>query len=111
MRGRDTPEIQAVGELCGNLAALGAGVYVVWSTAVAFAGGTFPLTGVTVHGGIGLGLLWAFVADPLVASVAVLCTYLLVAARHARHADRAGRRRPRRSGEHPGSVLTRRRVR
>lgn len=79
MRGRDTPEIQAIGQLCGNLAVMAGGLYVVWSTAVAFAGGTIPLTGVTVHGGVGFGILWAFVADPLLASLAVVSMYVLVA--------------------------------
>jgi hypothetical protein len=79
MRGRDTPEIQAIGQLCGNLAVVGGGLYVVWSTAIAFAGGTIPLTDIAVHGGVGFGILWALVADPLLASLAVLCTYVLVA--------------------------------
>ncbi|HZR13271.1 MAG TPA: hypothetical protein VFC33_08475 [Acidimicrobiia bacterium] len=78
MRRRDAPEIQAIGQLCGNLVALGAGLGVVWSTAVAFAGGRFPLTAVHVAGGIRTGLLWTFVADPVLVSVAVLVAYVLV---------------------------------
>lgn len=79
MRARTAAEAQAVGELCGNLVVLATAAYVVWSTIVAFAGGTLPLTPWELPGGAGFGALWTFVVDPLIVSLALVAAYLLVA--------------------------------
>jgi hypothetical protein len=78
-RVRSAAEAQALGELCGNLVVLATAVYVVLSTIVAFGGGTLPFTDVHVAGGVGFGLLWMFVVDPLIVSLALVGAYVLVA--------------------------------
>lgn len=45
--------------------AVAAVLLATWWTVVAFVGGTMPVLGLQTEGGIGLGLLWLFVADPL----------------------------------------------
>lgn len=51
----------------------------VWWTLTAFLGGRMPLLGIDTDGGVGFGLLWLFVIDPIVMSVAVtLSTWLAV---------------------------------
>jgi hypothetical protein len=79
MRGRSAAEALALGQLCGNLVVAATAVYVILSTVVAFGGGTIPLTHLHVDGGLGLGLLWTFIVDPLLVSVALVAAYLLVA--------------------------------
>jgi hypothetical protein len=79
MRARTAAEAQALGELCGNIMALATAAYVTWSTVIAFAGGTVPLTRWDVAGGAQLGLFWMFVIDPLVVSVALVLAYVAVA--------------------------------
>lgn len=79
MRGRSAAEAQALGQLCGNLVVVATAAYVILSTVVAFGGGTIPLTRIDVHGGVGFGLVWTFVVDPLMVSVALVAAYLLVA--------------------------------
>jgi hypothetical protein len=79
MRGRSAAEAQALGQLCGNLVVAAAAVYVILSTIVAFGGGTIPLTHLHVDGGFGFGLLWTFIVDPLLVSLALVAAYLLVA--------------------------------
>jgi hypothetical protein len=79
MRARTAAEAQAIGELFGNLVAVATGAYVIWSTIIAFTGGSVPLTQWHVAGGVGLGALWMFVVDPFLASVALVVAYVLVA--------------------------------
>jgi hypothetical protein len=79
MRVRSAAEAQALGELCGNLVVLATAAYLVWSTLVAFRGGTLPLTPVHVAGGVAFGLLWMFLVDPLIVSLALVGAYVLVA--------------------------------
>lgn len=79
MRSRSAAEAQALGELCGNIVALGTAAYVVWSTVTAFMGGTVPLTRVHVDGGASFGLLWMCVVDPLVVSINLMLAYVAVA--------------------------------
>jgi hypothetical protein len=78
MRGRSAAEAQALGQLCGNLVIVATAAYVVLSTVVAFGGGTIPLTHLHIDGGVGFGLLWMFVVDPLLVSLALVAAYLLV---------------------------------
>ena len=40
-----------------------------WMTVVAFVGGTMPVIGWQTDGGIGTGLVWLFVVDPVVLTV------------------------------------------
>lgn len=63
----DTPvPVQVV----GGALALAAAVWATWCTVIAFAGGTMPLIGVETEGGVGFGLLWLFVFDPIAMTVA-----------------------------------------
>ena len=77
MRARTAAEAQALGELCGNIMALTTAAYVTWSTVIAFAGGTIPLTHWHIGGGAGAGLLWMCIVDPLVVSIALVALDLL----------------------------------
>lgn len=79
MRSRTAAEAQALGELCGNVMALAAAAYVIWSTVVAFTGGTIPLTHWRITGGAGIGVLWMCIVDPLLASAALALAYTIVA--------------------------------
>jgi hypothetical protein len=62
---RNAPEATALGELFANLVALATAAYVVWSTAVAFRGGTVPFTRWHLAGGLQTGAAWTFVAVPV----------------------------------------------
>lgn len=59
------PGVQAV----ATLVALGAGILLTWWTVVAFIGGTLWPLAVEVEGGVGFGLLWLFVIDPILVTV------------------------------------------
>jgi hypothetical protein len=78
VRARSAAEAQALGELCGNVMALATAAYVIWSTVVAFGGGTIPLTRLSVDGGVAFGVLWMCLVDPLVVSIALLLAYVAV---------------------------------
>ena len=44
-------------------------IYGLWATVVAFVGGTLPIIGIRLPGGLLSGLLWLFVADPILMTV------------------------------------------
>jgi hypothetical protein len=46
-----------------------ASIISIWFTIVAFIGGTLPLFGITLRGGIISGLFWMFVIDPIVLTI------------------------------------------
>jgi hypothetical protein len=99
MRARTAAEAQALGELCGNIMALATAAYVMWSTVIAFAGGTIPLTHWHIGGGAGAGLLWMCVVDPLVVSIALVLAYVSVAVLTLVLRFNAGLRSPRETAE------------
>jgi hypothetical protein len=49
-----------------------------WMTIIAFVGGTMPIIGWETEGGIGVGLVWLFVVDPIVLTVGWWVTALAV---------------------------------
>jgi hypothetical protein len=51
----------------------------LWCTVVAFTGGTLPLLGIYVDGGVGFGLLWLFVIGPALTGVVGMLTAAVVA--------------------------------
>ena len=54
------------------MALLGIATVVIstWMTIVAFVGGTMPIIGLESDGGLGNGLFWLFIVDPIVLTVA-----------------------------------------
>jgi len=44
-------------------------VYGLWATVIAFVGGTLPIVGIRLPGGLVSGLLWVFVGDPVLITV------------------------------------------
>lgn len=65
-------------------------VWSLWATWVAFTGGTVPLVGWELEGGLGTGLLWLFVLTPLFEGIAMVLA-ALIAAPIAMLVDRMGR--------------------
>lgn len=63
----------------GAVSGLAVVVWATWCTVVAFVGGTLPFLGWEMEGGIGDGLLWLFLIEPIVVTVAIWVTSLLVA--------------------------------
>jgi hypothetical protein len=49
-----------------------------WWTIIAFTGGTMPVIGYETEGGLGQGLLWVFVIDPIVVMV-MAWVFMLIA--------------------------------
>jgi len=57
---------------------VGAGViWTIWCTWVAFVGGSLPLVGWELDGGIVFGLFWLFIVDPFVVTVAYWVSMLI----------------------------------
>ena len=48
---------------------LATGAWLLWCTVIAFVGGHFPLIPFQTSGGIGSGLLWLFIIDPILITV------------------------------------------
>lgn len=53
----------------GVVVAVAAGVLLTWWTVVAFIGGHLWPLGIPIEGGIGFGLLWLVVIDPIAAGL------------------------------------------
>lgn len=71
----DTP---VVVQAASGALALAAAVWLTWCTVIAFIGGTMPLIGVETEGGVGYGLLWVFVFDPIAMTVAYWASMILL---------------------------------
>lgn len=67
-----------VGKGLAALTALAVGAYSLWCTWIAFAGGTMPLLGWEVSGGIGTGLFWLFIVDPIIITIGYWLSMLAV---------------------------------
>lgn len=50
----------------------------MWATVVAFIGGTLPIIGVRLPGGIISGLLWLFIADPILMTVGYWISMIVI---------------------------------
>jgi hypothetical protein len=59
--------------------AVASGVWATWCNVIAFIGGKLPLLPWELDGSVGLGLLWLFVVDPLVITVAWWGSLLVLA--------------------------------
>ncbi len=57
---------------------VGGAVYLTWCTIIAFVGGTTPLLGWRQEGSLGAGLFWIFVIDPIVSTVLIWVSALVV---------------------------------
>lgn len=58
-----------IASLLGGVLGLASAVLLTWWTIIAFVGGRMPLIGYETEGGIGLGLVWVIVIDPIAATV------------------------------------------
>lgn len=61
------------------ITAIGSAALALWMTIVAFTGGTMPIIGLETDGGVGFGLFWLFIVDPIVMTVAMWGSMLIVA--------------------------------
>lgn len=52
-----------------GLAGLGTVVWATWCTVIAFVGGTMPIVGWQSEGGVGPGLVWLFLVEPIAVTV------------------------------------------
>lgn len=54
-----------------SVAILGGVVFIfnAWCTIIAFIGGTIPIIGLDLSGGLFSGLIWLFIVDPIVMTV------------------------------------------
>jgi hypothetical protein len=77
MRGRSDPEAAALASFFGSVLCLAAGLYLPWSTFVAFAGGAVPLSNWDIRGGFTTGIVWVFVVDPVVVSMSLVLAYAI----------------------------------
>ena len=53
-------------------------LYGLWCTAIAFMGGTLPLLGVHLTGGLATGLAFLFMGEPIVITLAYWATMLVL---------------------------------
>jgi hypothetical protein len=58
-------------------------IYGLWATVIAFVGGTLPIIGVALPGGIISGLLWLFIADPILMGLGYLLSLIIILPIHA----------------------------
>ena len=72
-------EIHPIAKALGAVTAIATGIFALWCTVIAFTGGTLPLLGWNIDGGIGTGLVWLFVIDPIVVTVGYwLCMVIVM---------------------------------
>lgn len=71
-------DMHPVVQLVGFLLMVAAFVWSTWCTVVAFTGGTLPLIGMHVDGGLGTGLAWIFVFDWIALTVAYWVALLIL---------------------------------
>lgn len=62
-------EIHPVTKALAAIPATATVIFSLWCTIIAFTGGTLPLVGWNIDGGVGTGLLWIFIIDPIVVTV------------------------------------------
>jgi hypothetical protein len=65
----DEGDVSGLASIVGGLLGLATTILLAWWTIIAFAGGTMPIIGYETEGGIGTGLLWLFIIDPIAATV------------------------------------------
>jgi hypothetical protein len=57
---------------------LATAVWITWCTVIAFIGGTMPIIGWEVDGGIGFGLLFLFIIEPILLTLAYWAVLLVM---------------------------------
>ena len=60
-------------------AGLATAVWATWCTVIAFIGGTMPVLGWKVSGGLGEGLVWLFLVEPILVTVVTWIVAAVVA--------------------------------
>jgi len=60
--------------------ALAIGIWSTWATVIAFIGGTIPLIGIEMGGGLASGLFWLLIVDPIVTGIVMVVPSLILAA-------------------------------
>ena len=60
------------------LTAIASVILTTWCTVIAFKGGTLPLIGIELKGGVGNGLVWLFIIDPIALTVCYWFSMLLI---------------------------------
>jgi len=58
-------------------------LYGLWATVIAFVGGRLPIIGIELPGGLISGLLWLFIADPILMSLGAWISMIVVVPVHA----------------------------
>jgi hypothetical protein len=64
-------ELSPIAGLLAGILAIGVVILSGWMTIVAFVGGTMPILGWEMDGGVGTGLLWLLFVDPIVITVMI----------------------------------------
>lgn len=62
-------DLHPISKVVIGATSLGAAILLAWWTITAFVGGTMPVIGWETDGGVGTGLLWLFVVDPIAMTV------------------------------------------
>jgi len=57
-------------QIIGGVLSLATAVWMTWCTVIAFIGGTMPIIGWEVEGGLGFGLLFLVVLQPILLTLA-----------------------------------------
>jgi hypothetical protein len=80
----------------GGCAGVAAGVLTTWWSVIAFIGGTMPVIGYQTDGGIGTGVFWLFIVEPIAVTVLYWATVValspLIAIAAVRERRRSGQR-------------------
>ncbi len=50
-------------------------IWLIWCSIIAFVGGTMPIIGLEVEGGLCFGLVWLFLISPIVEAIAYFIVY------------------------------------
>ena len=58
-------------------------LYGLWATVIAFVGGSLPIIGIRLPGGLISGLLWLFIADPILMTVGYWVGIVVILPVHA----------------------------
>ena len=61
------------------VAGMATAIWATWCTVIAFIGGTMPVLGWKVSGGLGEGLVWLFLVEPILVTVVTWIVAAVVA--------------------------------
>jgi hypothetical protein len=74
----DTDDLNPAAKGMAIFLSLASGIFALWCTIIAFAGGTLPLLGWKMAGGIGAGLVWLFIVDPILIGICYVVSLVIV---------------------------------